>query len=126
MATTEKYRDKNSGETKERTDWHNIVAWRFPADQMERLQIKKGTPLYLEGRLTTRSYDAQDGTKKYVTEIEVERFQLLGSRPQGDRPAYPSNNFQASPSQNSAPAFDDAPTSSGGYGAGFEDEQLPF
>ena len=57
LATTERYRDRN-GETRENTEWHNIVAWRNTADVVERF-VRKGTQLYIEGRIRTRAWDDQ-------------------------------------------------------------------
>ena len=78
LATSERYRDR-SGELRENTEWHNIVAWRQSADVAEKF-VRKGTQLYIEGRLRTRSYTGQDGVKKYTTEITVDNLQLLGKR----------------------------------------------
>ena len=78
LATTERYRDRN-GEMRENTEWHNIVAWRNSADVVERF-VKKGTQLYVEGRLRTRSWDDQTGNKRYTTEILVDNLQLLGKK----------------------------------------------
>ena len=78
LATTERYRDR-SGESRESTEWHNIVAWGQPADVVERF-VKKGTQLYIEGRLRTRSWTDQSGAKRYTTEINVDNLQLLGRR----------------------------------------------
>ena len=78
LATTERYRDRN-GETRENTEWHNIVAWRGNADVAERF-IKKGTQLYIEGRIRTRSWDDQSGNKRYTTEIIADNLQLLGKK----------------------------------------------
>lgn len=83
LATTERYRDRN-GETRENTEWHNIVAWRNSADIVERY-VKKGTQLYIEGRIRTRSWDDQTGNKRYTTEILVDSLQLLGRK--ADNPA---------------------------------------
>lgn len=83
LATTEKYRDRN-GEMRENTEWHNIVAWRNSADVVERF-VKKGTQLYIEGRIRTRSWDDQTGNKRYTTEILVDNLQLLGRK--ADNPA---------------------------------------
>lgn len=79
LATTERYRDRNSGETRESTEWHNIVAWRQSADIAEKY-IHKGSQIFIEGRLRTRSYTDQSGVKKYTTEITVDNLQLLGRR----------------------------------------------
>ena len=78
LATTERYRDRN-GETRENTEWHNIVAWRSTADVVERF-VKKGTQVYIEGRIRTRSWDDQNGNKRYTTEIIADNLQLLGKR----------------------------------------------
>lgn len=78
VATTEKYRDRN-GELHETTEWHNIVAWRGYADTVEKY-VKKGSQVYVEGRLRTRSWNDQSGNKRYTTEIIVDTLQLLGRR----------------------------------------------
>lgn len=78
LATTERYRDRN-GELRENTEWHNIVAWRNSADIAEKY-IHKGTQIYIEGKLRTRSWTDQQGTKKYTTEVVVDSLQLLGKR----------------------------------------------
>ena len=87
LATTERYKDR-SGELRENTEWHNIVAWRNSADVAERF-VRKGTQLYIEGRLRTRSWTDQSGAKRYTTEITVDNLQLLGRRENADgAPAY--------------------------------------
>lgn len=78
LATTENYKDKE-GNKQSRTEWHNIVLWRGLAEVAEKY-VKKGQALYIEGRITNRSYDAQDGTKRYITEIVANTMQMLGSR----------------------------------------------
>ena len=88
LATSERFRDR-SGETRENTEWHNIVAWGQPADVCERF-VRKGTQLYIEGRLRTRSWTDQTGNKRYTTEINVDTLQLLGRR-DGDGNGYPSD-----------------------------------
>lgn len=89
LATSERYRDRN-GEQHENTEWHNIVAWRNSADIAEKY-VRKGTQLYIEGRLRTRSWTDQAGNKRYTTEIVVDNLQLLGRRP--DNPGGPSDAF---------------------------------
>lgn len=80
MATTETYRNK-SGEKVSNTEWHNVVLWRGLAEIAERY-IKKGTQLYIEGKIRTRSWDDKEGNKRYTTEIVGDVLQLLG-RPGG-------------------------------------------
>lgn len=77
LATSRRYRDA-SGEQKEITDWHNIVGWGKTADIFEQLNIRKGTSLFVEGSISYRSWDDQStGQKKYITEINLDVFQLL-------------------------------------------------
>jgi single-strand DNA-binding protein len=78
LATSESYTNKG-GEKITNTEWHNIVCWRGLATLAENY-IKKGRQLYIEGRIRTRTYDAQDGTKRYVTEIYADTVQLLGRK----------------------------------------------
>lgn len=79
LATTERYRDRVSGTTRENTEWHNIVAWRALADTVEKY-VKKGSQLYVEGRIRTRQWTDQSGNKRYTTEIQADNIQLLGRR----------------------------------------------
>ena len=93
LATTERYRDRN-GETRENTEWHNIVAWRNTADVVERF-VRKGTQVYIEGRIRTRSWDDQNGNKRYTTEIMADTLQLLGKK--SDNPSQQGGYQQAQP-----------------------------
>ena len=80
LATSRRYRD-NNGEQKEDTQWHNIVGWGKVAEVVEQLGVRKGTSLYVEGRLTNRSWtDQASGQKRYVTEVALDTFQLLTPR----------------------------------------------
>ena len=80
LATSRRYRD-NNGEQKEDTQWHNIVGWGKVAEVVEQLGIRKGTSLYVEGELTTRSWvDNATQQKRYSTEINMSTFQLLTPR----------------------------------------------
>ncbi len=89
LATTERFRDRN-GESRDNTEWHNITAWGQPADIVEKY-VKKGTQLYIEGRLRTRSWTDQSGNKRYTTEINVDNLQLLGRRDASDNGGYQGN-----------------------------------
>ena len=88
LATTERYRDRN-GETRENTEWHNIVAWRSNADLVEKF-VHKGSQIFIEGKLRTRQWTDQTGAKRSTTEVQVDNIQLLGKRPdapqQGSQP----------------------------------------
>ncbi|HHX79865.1 MAG TPA: single-stranded DNA-binding protein [Acholeplasmataceae bacterium] len=77
LATSKRYRDA-AGEQKEITDWHNVVGWGKTADIFEQLNVRKGTSLFVEGSISYRSWDDQNtGQKKYITEINIDVFQLL-------------------------------------------------
>ena len=107
LATTERYRDRNNN-LQEHTEWHNVVVWRNQADVVEKY-VKKGTQLYIEGRLRSRTWEDQTGAKRYAIDIVADTIQLLGRRPEGQsqqggypaqQPAYqqpvqqPQQNFQ--------------------------------
>lgn len=110
LATTERYRDRN-GETRENTEWHNIVAWRNTADVVEKF-VKKGTQVYIEGRIRTRSWDDQTGNKRYTTEIIADTLQLLGKR--SDNPGG-QGGYQAQTGYQQQGGYQGAPAQAGGY-----------
>ncbi len=78
LATSETYRNKE-GQKVTNTEWHNIVLWRGLAEVAEKY-VKKGNPLYIEGKIRTRSWEDKDGNKRYTTEIIADNMQMLGSR----------------------------------------------
>ncbi|HVD96749.1 MAG TPA: single-stranded DNA-binding protein [Cytophagaceae bacterium] len=82
LATGETFLDKN-GQRQERTEWHNVVFWGNIVDVIEKY-LKKGSQVYVEGRITTRSYDDKDGQKKYITEIVGQSMTLVGGKPSGN------------------------------------------
>lgn len=79
IATSETYKDKNTGERKELTEWHNIVLWRGLADIAEKY-LKKGDMVYIEGKLKTRSWD-KDGITRYTTEVVGDNMTMMGGAP---------------------------------------------
>jgi single-strand DNA-binding protein len=83
IATSETYIEKATGERRENTDWHNIVAWRGLAEVIEKY-LRKGTKIYVEGKLKTRSWQDKEGNTRYTTEVLAEEMTIL-SRPEGDR-----------------------------------------
>lgn len=83
LATTERFKDKN-GTLSDQTEWHNIVCWRNLAELTEKY-ITKGTQLFIEGKIRSRSWTDQSGQKRYTTEIIADNIRLLGKR--GDNPA---------------------------------------
>ncbi len=78
LATTEVFKNRN-GEKSEHTEWHNIVLWRGLAEVAEKY-LRKGNPVYIEGRIRSRSWDDKDGNKRYTTEIVADNLQMLGGR----------------------------------------------
>ncbi|RXJ71953.1 single-stranded DNA-binding protein [Veronia nyctiphanis] len=82
VATSETWRDKNTGENKEQTEWHRIVMYRRLAE-IAGEYLKKGSKVYLEGRLQTRKWQGQDGQDRYTTEIVANEMQMLDSRGAG-------------------------------------------
>ncbi len=89
LATSETYKDRD-GNRQTRTEWHNIVLWRGLADVVEKY-VKKGQMLYIEGRLTSRSYDGQDGNKKYITEIVANEMKMF---PKGNSGSGSADNYE--------------------------------
>ena len=80
LATTEKgYKTRDGKEVPDRTEWHNIVMWKGLAEIAEKY-IHKGDKVYIEGKIRTRSYDAPDGSKRYVTEIFADSMEMLSSK----------------------------------------------
>ncbi|MEJ2283120.1 MAG: single-stranded DNA-binding protein [Desulfobacterales bacterium] len=113
VATSEEWKDKDSGEKKERTEWHRIVAWRRLGEICGEY-LSKGRQVYVEGRLQTRSWDDRDGNKKYMTEIVASDIQFLGSRDMSDS-GRPSGGMGGG-----GGGFQGAP------GPGPEDDDIPF
>lgn len=115
LATSKKgYKLKNGTEIPERTDWHNIVVWRGLAKIVEKY-VKKGTQVYIEGEIRTRSYEDKDGVKRWVTEIYASDLQMLGNKPSGQS----SPQITPSPSAHLPPENGDLPE-------GDEIDKLPF
>ena len=82
LATTEKMYNRESRESTDHTEWHTITLWRNLADVVDRF-VRKGSQLYIEGRLRTREWTDQSGNKRYSTEILADEMKLLGRRPEG-------------------------------------------
>ena len=91
VATTESYKDRE-GKWNEVTDWHNVkLPNKFMAERAEKY-LKKGSTIYVEGKIKTRSYDDKDGVKRYVTEIVAEGFRLLDKKESGNEPVKEQTN----------------------------------
>jgi single-strand DNA-binding protein len=112
IATTESWKDKQTGEKKEITEWHRVVFYRKLAEIVGQY-LKKGASIYVEGRIRTRKWQGQDGQDRYTTEIEANEMQMLGGRRDGNSP--PSQGPATPAAQNDRPA-----------GGGSLEEDIPF
>ena len=131
IATTDNWKDKN-GQKQERTEWHNIVIYRKLAE-IAGEYLKKGRPVYIEGRLQTRKWE-KDGVTRYTTEIIADQMQMLGSREgcgntyevMDEDQSMPSSPSQGSSNQSSAPR--QAPAAKPAGGSSFDDfeDDIPF
>lgn len=114
LATTDRaYTLPNGTQVPERTEWHNIVLWRGLAETAEKY-VHKGDKLYIEGKIRSRSYDDQNGVKRYVVEIFADNMEMLTPRSAQPAPAQPAQSAtpqQSAPAQSSqsADASDDLP-----------------
>ncbi|MEZ5452673.1 MAG: single-stranded DNA-binding protein [Thiothrix sp.] len=123
VATNDSYKDKNTGEKKETTEWHRIVFFNRLAE-IAGEYLRKGQQVYIEGRLQTRKWQGQDGQDRYTTEIVASDMQMLGGRPGG--------GMGAGSYEDNAPAARGSSSGSknagGGSDRGFEDfdDDIPF
>jgi single-strand DNA-binding protein len=126
VATSRRWKDSQSDEWKEESDWHNIVLWR--SENLANY-LAKGKQVYVEGRLQTRSYEDRDGAKRYVTEIVADAVILLGGQQGGsqDQPASGkgNNNGLVSKPRGRAAAVI-APSAGDSSGPGITDDDIPF
>jgi single-strand DNA-binding protein len=118
VATSERWRDRNSGEMQERTEWHNVVIFNERLVDVAEQYLRKGSKVYLEGQLQTRKWTDQSGQDRYTTEVVLQRFrgelQMLDSRgDSGGAPAMADSGPRAA-SGGGAPRNDDL------------DDEIPF
>jgi len=109
VATNESYRDK-AGEWQTLTEWHNVVAWRNLAERAER-DLKKGNRVYVEGKITTRKWQDQNGQDRYTTEVVAQTLRLLDRREksEGDFGNFPSSADEPKTIRNNAGTSNPAP-----------------
>ena len=118
IATSENWKDKATGERREKTEWHSVSIFSEPLARIAEQYLRKGSKVYIEGKLQTRKWQDQSGQDRYSTEVVLQGFDgtltLLDRKPQGDSGGYP------------APAQDNAPA--GGYGGGQSalEDDIPF
>ena len=116
VATSESWKDKNTGEQKENTEWHRVVFFRRLAE-IAGEYLKKGSKVYIEGKLQTRKWQDQSGNDRYTTEIVANEMQMLDSRGGGGGGYSQSSGASSSPASSAAPA---------GGGMGDFDDDIPF
>ena len=114
LATSEQWKDKQTGQPQERTEWHKCVAFNKLGDICGEY-LKKGAHVYVEGSLRTRKWQAQDGQDRYTTEIILNDMQMLGSR---DGQPRQQANDEPQQNQGGQPQYP--------QGDGFEDDSIPF
>ncbi|HYE58806.1 MAG TPA: single-stranded DNA-binding protein [Rhodothermales bacterium] len=122
VATNESYKDRD-GNLQEKTEWHRIVVWDRLAEIVEKY-LKKGSQVYIEGSLQTRSYEDKDGVTKYVTEIKARELQILGSR-DGEGGGRSDVEYDERPRQRSGGAPQGQPRGGQG-GGGRRDDDGPW
>jgi single-strand DNA-binding protein len=138
LATNEQWVDKNTGEKQEKTEWHKIVAFRKPAEILEKY-LSKGSQVYIEGKLQTRNYE-KDGQTHYTTEIVVNDFVFLGGRSDNQggsgyqqgggyqKGGQPSGGYrqQGDPAPNNQNFEGQTSPGTGGGQAPIPDDDIPF
>jgi len=132
IATTSNWKDKSSGERREETEWHRIVMYNRLAE-IAGEYLRKGRPVYIEGRLRTRKWQNKEGQDQYTTEVIADQMQMLGGRDGmgggesggsgGGASNYESGNRPAARPQTQRPA---APASGGSANLGDLDDDIPF
>jgi single-strand DNA-binding protein len=122
IATTRSWKNRDSGERQEETEWHNVVFYDRLAEVAGEY-LRKGSPVYVEGRLKTRKWQDKDGNDKYTTEIVCESMQLLGGRGGDDGGQRQQSRAQGQPQQRQQRGNGAAPSATG-----FDDmdDDIPF
>lgn len=122
LATSESWKDKQTGQTTEKTEWHRVIFFNRVAEIVAQY-CQKGSKLYVEGRLQTRKWTDKDGLERYTTEIIAQELQLLDSRGAANQPGNadelptpsPRESFKQAAPDDTVPSF-----------SPFEDEDIPF
>lgn len=130
IATSETWRDRNSGERRERTEWHNVVIFNEQLAKVAEQYLKKGMKVYLEGQLQTRSWEDQSGQKRYTTEVVLQRYrgelQMLDSRGEGGGRGQGSDYGSQGGSDFGRTGPSSSQGSSGGDFSRDLDDEIPF
>lgn len=128
IATSEEWKDKNTGEKKEKTEWHRVVTFSTLAENCGKY-MSKGRQIYLEGKIQTREWE-KDGEKRYTTEIVAQTVQFLGTKGDDQGQQQASYGNPEVPQQQQGNGYGQAPPSSGGYAQPEQpqkpDDDIPF
>jgi single-strand DNA-binding protein len=123
IATTESWRDKQTGENKEVTEWHTVVLFGRTAEVAQQY-LRKGSSVYIEGRLRTRKWQDKSGNDRYTTEIVGNDMQMLGGR--GGAGGGGMGESRDTYNQGGGGDFGGSPSGGGGNDPGFQDDDIPF
>ncbi|MEO3430276.1 single-stranded DNA-binding protein [Pelagibius sp. CAU 1746] len=134
LATSETWRDRNSGERRERTEWHRVVIFNDKLCEVAEKYLRKGSKIYIEGQLQTRKWTDQQGVEKYTTEVVLQRFRgeltMLDGRQDGGGGGYSDDG---GPGGGSGGGFGGGGSGGGGFGGGSGggggsdlDDEIPF
>ena len=129
VATSERWKDRNSGEMQEKTEWHRVVIFDQKLIEVAEKYLQKGAKVFLEGQLQTRKWTDQSGQEKYTTEVVLQRFRgqlvMLDSRGGQGQVAGGGGGYDSAPSYDQQPAM--AAGGGGGMGGGDDlDDEIPF
>ncbi|NND48869.1 MAG: single-stranded DNA-binding protein [Rhizobiales bacterium] len=125
LATTESWRDKNSGERRERTEWHRVVIFSEGLCRIAEQYLKKGSKVYVEGQLQTRKWEDQSGQDRYTTEVVLQNFNSTLTMLDGRREGGGASDFQSGSDFGSGAPMDE-PREKAGAGAKEFDDEIPF
>jgi single-strand DNA-binding protein len=125
VATSESWKDKQTGDTQERTEWHSIVMY-DKLGEIAAEYLRKGSQVYIEGKLRTRKWQDKEGKDRYTTEIIADQMQMLGGRGGGGGAASEPREPRSASRQAPAEDRSAAPVDEGGGGGGEFDDDIPF
>jgi single-strand DNA-binding protein len=129
IATSESWKDKQTGDTQERTEWHSIVMY-DKLGEIAAEYLRKGSQVYIEGKLRTRKWQDKEGKDRYTTEIIADQMQMLGGRGGGgsgsSEPREPRSTSRQAPASDERSDRSTAPVDEGGGGGGEFDDDIPF
>lgn len=125
LATSETWQDKQTGEAREKTEWHRCVAYRGLAVVIGKY-IKKGSKIYIEGRLQTRKWQDKNGQDNYTTEVIINEMQMLDTRKQSNDAAPPQQQQPEKSKKSTSASQYQAATSGANATDSFDDDDMPF